>query len=283
MLWPNLKKCVCIVKNWLNYSLCQFRLFTWLAFLRYKTWKQIGTFSDLTIVWGHTKIMHSLHSCLLTLKHVVFFFIFGAKKWNVYLCAYCQQIISLNHRKYIFTSQGDQLKSQRIYIFKIQNFVWNYDICIWGIRNKTDTSGIEKRISLVIKLSTNSCGVGTTYPSGAPEFTPGFKVGSLVLCVCFVDRYLFFCTLSFGHCVFFCDLRILITPLVSSSSYLHQCLLTDYDVHSTVICLLNKSTVFYLWLFLVICFDLLLIIQWYICFPEQISDSYIKLSIFYQK
>jgi hypothetical protein len=33
----------------------------------------IGTFSDLTIVWGHTKIMHSLHGCLLTLKHVVFF------------------------------------------------------------------------------------------------------------------------------------------------------------------------------------------------------------------
>ena len=136
---------------------------------------------------------------------------------------------------YIFTSQGDKLKSQRIYIFKIQNFGWNYDICIWGIRNKTDTSGIEKRISLIIKLSINSCGVGTTYPSGAPEFTPDFKVGSLVLCVCFVDRYLSFCTLSFGHCVVFCDLRILITPLVSASSYLHQCLLTVYDVHSTVI------------------------------------------------
>jgi hypothetical protein len=43
------------------------------------------------------------------------------------------------------------------------------------------------------------------YPSGAPEFTPGFSgvrvTRSLVLCVCFVDRCLSFCTFSFGHCV----------------------------------------------------------------------------------
>ena len=43
------------------------------------------------------------------------------------------------------------------------------------------------------------------YISGAPEFTPvlvGFRVTrSLVLCVCFVDRCLSFCTFSFGHCV----------------------------------------------------------------------------------
>ena len=43
---------------------------------------------------------------------------------------------------------------------------------------------------------------------------------SLVLCVCFVDRCVFFCTFSFGHCVIcsFFDVRILITPLVSSNS-----------------------------------------------------------------
>ena len=45
----------------------------------------------------------------------------------------------------------------------------------------------------------------STYPSGAPEFTPCFSevrvARSLVLCVCFVDRCLSFCTFSFGHCV----------------------------------------------------------------------------------
>jgi len=44
------------------------------------------------------------------------------------------------------------------------------------------------------------------YPSGAPEFTfpglSGFRVArSLVLYVCFVDRWLSFCPYSFGHCV----------------------------------------------------------------------------------
>ena len=48
-------------------------------------------------------------------------------------------------------------------------------------------------------------GAGTVYPSGAPEFTPFFSgvcvTRSLVLSVCFVDRYLSFCTFSFDHCV----------------------------------------------------------------------------------
>ena len=49
-----------------------------------------------------------------------------------------------------------------------------------------------------------------------PSFT-----GSLVLCVCCVDRCLFFCPFSFGHCVVclsLFDLWILTTPLVSSNS-----------------------------------------------------------------
>ena len=43
---------------------------------------------------------------------------------------------------------------------------------------------------------------------------------SLVLYVCFVDRCLSFCTFSFDHCVvlFDFDIRILISPLVSSKS-----------------------------------------------------------------
>jgi hypothetical protein len=46
---------------------------------------------------------------------------------------------------------------------------------------------------------------GTVNPSGAPAFTTDFSgvrvTRSLVLCVCFVDRCLSFCTFSFGHCV----------------------------------------------------------------------------------
>jgi len=44
---------------------------------------------------------------------------------------------------------------------------------------------------------------------------------SLVLCVCFADRCLSFCTFSFGDCVV-CSLRILITLLVSSNSLLQH-------------------------------------------------------------
>jgi hypothetical protein len=48
-------------------------------------------------------------------------------------------------------------------------------------------------------------GAGTSYPSGAPEFTPGFSgvrvTRALVLCVCFVDRCLSFCPFSFGRWV----------------------------------------------------------------------------------
>jgi hypothetical protein len=60
--------------------------------------------------------------------------------------------------------------------------------------------------------STN--GAGTAYPSGAPELTPIFSgvrvTRSLVLCVCFVDRCLTFCTFSFAHCVV-CSSSICIT------------------------------------------------------------------------
>jgi hypothetical protein len=59
-----------------------------------------------------------------------------------------------------------------------------------------------------------------SYTSGAPEFTSvfiGIRVTrSLVLCVCFVDRCLYF---VFWLCfLFFFDILILITPLVSLSS-----------------------------------------------------------------
>jgi hypothetical protein len=48
---------------------------------------------------------------------------------------------------------------------------------------------------LKFKINTTGAtsGVGTVNPSGAPAFTPAFSgvrvTRSLVLCVCFVDRY----------------------------------------------------------------------------------------------
>ena len=44
-------------------------------------------------------------------------------------------------------------------------------------------------------------GAGIAYPSGAPEFSGVRVTGSLVLCVCFVDRCLSLSTFSFSNCV----------------------------------------------------------------------------------
>ena len=58
---------------------------------------------------------------------------------------------------------------------------------------------------ILMMLTGANSAAGTAYPSGAPEFTPGFSgvrvTRSLVLYVCFVDRCLSFCTFSFGHYV----------------------------------------------------------------------------------
>jgi len=80
-------------------------------------------------------------------------------------------------------------------------------------------------------LSGATSGAGTAYPFGAHEFTPGFSgirvTRSLVLYVCFVNRCLFFCTFSFGHCVvcsspmygFWLPLWYLQTLLITHQSY----------------------------------------------------------------
>jgi hypothetical protein len=70
-------------------------------------------------------------------------------------------------------------------------------------------------------------GAEAAYPSGAPVFTPVFSevrvTRFLVLCVCFIDRCLAFCPLFFLCSLSFFNLRILITPLVSSISFLTRC------------------------------------------------------------
>ena len=98
---------------------------------------------------------------------------------------------------------------------------------------------ITRLVSWNLSCNFNHCWAGTAlYPSGAHEFTPVFSgvrvTWSLVLCVCFVDRCLSFWSFSFGHCVVFwplcclsLELRILITPLVSSNSSCESDLLSS--------------------------------------------------------
>jgi len=73
------------------------------------------------------------------------------------------------------------------------------------------------------------------YPSGAPEFTPGFEWGScysIFSFICIFCRYLVvlccwpLCCLSF-------DLRILITHLISSnSSYINQIYFSFHSLYT---------------------------------------------------
>ena len=74
------------------------------------------------------------------------------------------------------------------------------------------------------------------YPSVAPDFTPGFYWGScysILSFMCmfcrslFVLLYFFFWTLS---CLFFFDMRILITPLESSNSSCSKTLILSWSV-----------------------------------------------------
>jgi hypothetical protein len=72
----------------------------------------------------------------------------------------------------------------------------------------------------------------TVYPSGAPEFTPGCECGScysIFSFICIFWRSLFVLLSFFSWslcCLFFFDIRIMITPLVSSnSSY-------NYNMHT---------------------------------------------------
>jgi hypothetical protein len=73
-------------------------------------------------------------------------------------------------------------------------------------------------------ISTTGVTSGATiaYPSEHLNLPPDFSevrgTRTLVLYVCFVDRCSTFWTFSFGHCLLFFDIRILISPLVSSNS-----------------------------------------------------------------
>ena len=85
-----------------------------------------------------------------------------------------------------------------LFITFIFIFIGNMRIIHTNIRKLYDV--YENR-----KYNKYTNGAGTAYPSGTPEFTPVFSGARftryIVLCVCFVDRCLYFCTFSFDHCV----------------------------------------------------------------------------------
>ena len=90
-------------------------------------------------------------------------------------------------------------------------------------------------------------GAGTAYPSRAPEFTPGFQWGlcySIFSCICmfcrslFVLLYFFFWPLC---CLFFFDIRILITLLVSSNFW-PLCCLFFFDIRILITLLVSSHS-----------------------------------------
>jgi hypothetical protein len=66
------------------------------------------------------------------------------------------------------------------------------------------------RVCSYINTTGATSGAGTVNSSGAPEFTPGFSevrvTRSLFICVCFVDRCLYFFFWSL-RCLFFFEIR----------------------------------------------------------------------------
>ena len=93
----------------------------------------------------------------------------------------------------------------------------------------------------ITKMGATS-GAGTAYPSGAPQFTPNFQWGSqysIFSFMCMFCRSLFvLLSLLWPLCCLSFDLRILITPLVSSnSSYTCICFIITSYLLQQVTCL----------------------------------------------
>ena len=100
-------------------------------------------------------------------------------------------------------------------------------LCVFPVAFKVVAPVILYRLPLDILGATSEA--GTTYPFEQPEFTLIFLVGliftrSLVWCVMFCRSLFVFLSIFFCHFVF-CDLHILVVPLVSSNS---SCICLNY-------------------------------------------------------
>ena len=106
-------------------------------------------------------------------------------------------------------------------------------------RKTTATTYDDPRCSYHFNMTGVTSGAGTVYHSRAPEFTPGFNWGSCYSIFSFI--YVFcrslFVLLCFyfwsSCCLFFFDLRILITPLCPSNSSMNNLTISvqiDYNL-----------------------------------------------------
>jgi hypothetical protein len=128
--------------------------------------------------------------------------------------------------------------------FKLQN----YKMRLKQIRlNWINSMQVKKILFTNVFFSWSSMGytsgAGTAYCSGPHEFTPGFKWGSCYSIFSFMFcrslDVLFFWPLC---CLFFFDIRILITPVVSSKSSYQVLDKNDFKIIIPYIfCLLYKS------------------------------------------
>jgi hypothetical protein len=103
------------------------------------------------------------------------------------------------------------------------------------------------RVCNYIIMTGATSGAGTTHPSehlSSPPVFRGVRIAwSFVLCVCFVDRCLSFCTFSYGHCVV-CSSSVYIfwLPLWYLQALL-KCQHDDLQVHTMpCFCFLHSIT-----------------------------------------
>jgi hypothetical protein len=90
-----------------------------------------------------------------------------------------------NQRQFIYTTE-----QKFLVVTKDQNFPHSWLI-----------TGFVTRLIRRVPLVEQKLLTLPEHMSSPPVFSGVFGTRSLVLCVCFVDRCLSFCTFSFGHCV----------------------------------------------------------------------------------
>ena len=113
-------------------------------------------------------------------------------------------------------------------------------------------------VSFNSNTTSATCGTGTVYPSGAPEYIPGFS--GIPVAQCLLNKVIIcrslFVFLSFVdwpvYCLFF-DLRLLITPLIT--------FIVPIYLPATNILVVWRNIMIYINVHIVLCQDYSLIIK----------------------
>jgi hypothetical protein len=147
--------------------------------------------------------------------------------WNsiqlLHIIEYIQQYFS-----YVvaFSYIGGGSRNDHGYVPPVVNTSWSFSHT-WFI------TGFVTRLTRRVLLVEQQLLTHPEHLSSSPVYNGVRVTWSLVLCVCFVDRCLSFFFLPLC-CLFFFDIRILITPLVSSNSS-NACRKTVQCSQSTIV------------------------------------------------